>query len=69
MAIMAVVKIGEKVRAERVKRFWTQDRLADKANISSRQVVRIESDEVEPRFSTILKLADAFGIEPSEFSD
>lgn len=69
MAIMIVVKIGDKVRAERVKRFWTQDRLAEEANISPRQVVRIEADEVEPRFSTIRKLAEAFGIEPSDLAD
>jgi transcriptional regulator with XRE-family HTH domain len=66
MAIMAAVKIGRRVRSERVKRFTTQERLAAAAGISSRQLVRIERNEVDPRFSTILKLAEALEVEPSE---
>jgi len=66
MAIMADVKIGTRVREERVKRFWTQEKLAQEAGLSSRQVVRIEANEVEPRFSTILKLAATLGVEPAE---
>ena len=66
MTIMAAVKIGERVKEERIKRFWIQERLAEEAGISARQVSRIERNEVEPHFSTILKLAEAFGIEPQE---
>ena len=47
----------------------TQEQLASAAGISSRQLVRIERDEVEPRFSTILKLAEALEVEPSELVD
>jgi transcriptional regulator with XRE-family HTH domain len=61
------VKIGQKVRAERTKRFLTQNALAGKADISQKQLSKIENDDVEPRFSTILKLADALGIEPERF--
>ena len=66
---MAVVKIGQSVRAKRSKRFMTQEQLASAAGISARQLVRIERDEVEPRFSTILKLAEALEVEPSELVD
>jgi transcriptional regulator with XRE-family HTH domain len=66
VAIMAAVKIGRRVREERVRRFMTQDKLAGAAGISSRQLVRIERNEVEPRFSTILKLAEALRVDPSE---
>jgi len=66
MAIMADVKIGTRVKEERVKRFWTQDKLAQEADLSSRQVVRIEANEVKPRFSTILKIAEALGVDPNE---
>ena len=69
MSTIAVVKIGERVRAERVKRFWTQAKLAEAAGISQKALSKIETNEVEPRFSTILKLAEAFDIEPSEFAD
>ncbi len=63
---MPDVKIGTRVREERVKRFWTQETLAQEAGLSPRQVVRIEANEVEPRFSTILKLAQALGVDPNE---
>lgn len=69
MTTMAVVKIGQSVRAKRSKRFMTQEQLASAAGISPRQLVRIERDEVEPRFSTILKLAEALEVEPSKLVD
>jgi transcriptional regulator with XRE-family HTH domain len=69
MSILIAVRIGRSVREQRIKRFMTQEQLARMAGISLRQVVRIERNEVEPRFSTILKLADALGVEPSELGD
>jgi len=67
MTTIDAVKIGQKVRTERTKRFLTQNALAGKADISQKQLSKIENDDVEPRFSTILKLADALGIEPERF--
>ena len=52
-----------------MQRFMTQKQLAQAAGISSRQLGRIEKNKVEPRFSTILKLAEALGVEPSELID
>jgi len=69
VSTIAVVKIGQSVKAERVKRFWTQERLAKEAGISQKALSKIETNEVEPRFSTILKLAEAFGVDPSELVD
>ncbi len=66
MAIMAAVKIGRRVKEKRVRKFMTQERLAAAASISARQLVRIERNQVEPHFSTILKLADALEVDPSE---
>ncbi len=66
VSTIVVVKIGQSVKAERVKRFWTQERLAKEAGISQKALSKIETNEVEPRFSTILKLAEAFGVDPSE---
>ena len=67
MTTIDAVKIGRRLRAERTRRFLTQDALAEKAGISQKQLSKIENDEVEPRFSTILKLADALGAEPEIF--
>ena len=69
MSILIAVRIGRSVREQRVKRFMTQEQLARTAGISLRQVVRIERNEVEPRFATILKLAEGLGVEPSELVD
>jgi transcriptional regulator with XRE-family HTH domain len=69
MSILTAVKIGHNVRGQRVRRFMTQEQLAKDAGISLRQLVRIERNQVEPRFSTIIKLAEALGVEPSELVD
>ena len=67
MTTIDAVKIGQRLKAERTKRFLTQDALAGKADLSQKQLSKIERDEVEPRFSTVLRLADALGIEPERF--
>jgi transcriptional regulator with XRE-family HTH domain len=66
---MAGVKIGRGVRAKRVAKFWTQEQLAREAGISQKALSKIENNEVEPRFSTIIRLAEALGVEPSELVD
>jgi transcriptional regulator with XRE-family HTH domain len=67
MPTVDAVKIGRRLRAERTKQFLTQAQLAEKAGISQKQLSKIENDEVEPRFSTILRLADALGVDPEIF--
>jgi transcriptional regulator with XRE-family HTH domain len=69
VSILIAVKIGPSVRELRVGKFMTQEELARAAEISLRQLVRIESNEVGPRFSTIRKLAGVLGVEPSELLD
>ena len=69
MSILIAVKIGHSVRELRVGKLMTQEELARAAGLSLRQLVRIESNEVEPRFSTIRKLAGVLGVEPSELLD
>jgi transcriptional regulator with XRE-family HTH domain len=69
VSILTDVKIGRTIREQRVRRFMTQEELARTAGISLRQLVRIEKNEVEPRFSTIRKLAKALSVEPSELVD
>jgi len=70
MVIMLdVVKIGKSVREQREHRFMTQDQLADKAGINRDTLSRIERNMVEPRFSTIMKLAKTLGVDPHELVD
>jgi predicted transcriptional regulator len=46
----------------------TQDMLAATAGISQKQLSKIENDEVDPRFSTIRKIAQALDVEPSDLT-
>jgi transcriptional regulator with XRE-family HTH domain len=59
-----VVKIGDKVRRERIAQTLTQEELARKAGISPAALVRIERNESDPHVSTIRKIADALAVEP-----
>jgi DNA-binding XRE family transcriptional regulator len=69
MSILAVMTIGRSVKQQRVRVFMTQEQLARAAGISTRQLGGIEKNEVEPRFSTILKLGKALSVDPSELVD
>ena len=68
MPTMEVVKIGKNLRQLREDRLLTQAELGDVAGVSRDQVSRIERDEVDPRFSTIRKLARALEVEPQELT-
>lgn len=60
---------GEKIRALRVRRRLTQQKLAVASGLSVTQVSRIEQGVHTPRFSTIEKLAEALGIDADDLID
>ena len=64
MPTMGAVKIGENLRRLRERRLLTQAQLGEAAGVNRDQVSRIERNEVEPRFSTIRKLAKALEVDP-----
>ena len=68
--MLTVVKIdGDKVRAAREERFFSQRELAEKAGINHNTVWRIEGAgpaEVHPR--TIRKIATALGVDPASLT-
>ena len=61
-----VVKIGNRVKWERIARTLTQEQLAEKAGISPAALVRIERNQSDPHVSTIRKLADALDVDPRD---
>ena len=63
--MLAVVKIGERLRDARVRRALTQQELAEKAGVGANTVARLERNETEPHMSTLQKLAHALGVDPS----
>ena len=68
MPTIAGVKIGRNFKRLREDRLMTQAELAEAADISASSLVRIENDQVEPRFSTIRKLAAALEADPRELT-
>ena len=68
MPTMDTVKIGRRLRALREEHLLTQGELGEAAGVSRDQVSRIERDEVDPRFSTIRKLAKGLGVDPRELT-
>ncbi len=66
--IQEVVKIGAQLREARERELLTQEELAARAGVQPFTISRIETDKVEPRFSTIRKLAKALDMDPRELT-
>jgi transcriptional regulator with XRE-family HTH domain len=62
----AVVKIGDNLKRQRIRKALTQEELAQKAGLTTASVARIERNETEPRMSTLRKLAKALALDPAE---
>jgi transcriptional regulator with XRE-family HTH domain len=62
------VKIGKNLRRVREEKLMTQQEVATAADLNLSTVMRIENDRVEPRFSTIRKLANALGVDARELT-
>jgi transcriptional regulator with XRE-family HTH domain len=62
----AVVKIGDNLKRQRIRKALTQEELARRAGLTTASVARIERNETEPRMSTLRKLAKALEVDPAE---
>ena len=61
-----MVRIGRSLKRQRTLKALTQAQLAERAGVTTATVARTERDEIEPRMTTLRKLAEALGIEPRE---
>ena len=68
MPTIEAVKIGGNLRRLREDRLLTQAELAERAGIALSSLVRIENDQVDPRFSSIRKIAGALEVHPRELT-
>ena len=68
MLTIGGVKIGKNLRRVREERLMTQQEVATAADLNLSTVMRIENDRVEPRFSTIRKLAKALDVNARELT-
>lgn len=62
-------KFGMKVRIERTKRHFSQEKLAELANLNKNSVGAIERGESSPTLDTVDALAKAFGLSLQEILD
>ena len=56
--------VGEKIRATRLQREWTQKKLSDECGIAEPTIRRYELGKLKPKFETVKKIADALGVDP-----
>lgn len=58
---------GQRLRALREERGWTQAALGERAGMGYQEVARIERGEREPTWGTVRKLATALEVTPDSF--
>ena len=58
--------LASNIRAARNAARMTQDEAADASNMQSAVYSRIERGEVDPRVSSLLKIASGLGVEPGD---
>jgi transcriptional regulator with XRE-family HTH domain len=54
-----LIKFGQKIKFERIKRNWSQEQLAELSNISIHGISNIETGRTDIKYSNILRLANA----------
>ena len=66
---MKNIELAKKIKELRTRKGFSQDELAETAQINLRTVQRIESGETEPRGDTLKRLAHALNVTPDELID
>jgi transcriptional regulator with XRE-family HTH domain len=58
--------LAANIRRLRLRRGWTQERLASVADIEARYVQTLESGRANPTVAIIITVAEALGVRPQE---
>lgn len=64
-----LLKLGNKIRLERMKKNFSQEQLAELANVSIRTISDIERGITDIRYTNLLQIAEAFNLTASELLD
>lgn len=62
-------KICLKIKLERVKRNWSQEQLAEYAELSVNTIGRIERSQISPSIDTVVHIAEAFQLDFAKLTD
>ena len=63
------LKLGQKVRFERIRRNLSQEDLATKANINTRSISALECGPNDVKVSTLVSIAEAFKMNVKDLFD
>ena len=66
---LVVIKFGEKLRKERLKRRLSQEKLAELANVNRNYIGMLERAERDPSLSYIAKIAKALKLKVKALVD
>ena len=58
-----LLKLGNKIRYESVRKHLSQEKLAELANLNMRSISTIECGTTDVKFTTLNKIANALGVE------
>ncbi len=64
-----LLKLGSKVRYERVKKNLSQEELAELANLNMRSISMIERGVTDVKFTTLTKIAEALQVDTTVLID
>ena len=63
------LKLGYKIKYERIKKNLSQMELSLNSGITTRTLSRIECGTIDPRYSTLLKIAKSLKLEIKDLLD
>jgi transcriptional regulator with XRE-family HTH domain len=58
-----------RLKSVRLAKMLSQEELAEKAGLTRVAITRLERGDVDARFRTVRKLAEALGVEPTELTE
>lgn len=64
-----LIKLGQKIKFERIKRKISQEQLAELANLSVHGLSNIETGKTDIRYTNLLQISNAFNLRLSELLD
>ena len=63
------IKLGQKIKFERIKRNLSQEQLAELANLSVHGLSNIETGKTDIRYTNLLQISTAFNLRICELLD
>ncbi len=64
-----LVKLGQKIKFERIKRNLSQEKLAELANLSVHGLSNIETGKTDIRYTNLLQISKAFELRLCDLLD